>query len=250
MKLLVPVKRVLDHNIRPRVLADRTGVDLANARMSINPFDEIALEEAVRLRERGAASEVVAVAVGGQKTQESLRTAMAMGADRAIHVVHEGGGVEPLTYAKLIAAIVSSEDPGMVLTGKQAIDDDFNAEGQMLAALLGWPQATFASEISLDGDRVVVVREIDGGQQVLAATLPAVVTADLRLNTPRIATLPNMMKAKKRPIEEVPAVSLAVDMTCRLGILEVAEPEARKPGIHVHSVAELVEKLKTEAGVL
>lgn len=250
MKLLVPVKRVLDHNTRPRILADKSGIDFANARMAINPFDEIALEEAVRLKEKDIATEIIAVSVGRATSHDVLRTAMAIGADRSILVSLDADAVEPLAYAKLLAAIVRKEQPDLVLMGKQAIDDDMNAEGQMLAGLLGWSQATFASEITLETRRAVVTREVDGGQQVVAASLPAIVTADLRLNTPRIATLPNVMKAKKRPIEEISALLLGVDIAPRLTALSMVEPEPRKAGVQVGSVDELLEKLKNEAGIL
>ena len=249
MKILVPVKRVIDFNVRPRVKADGSGVDLANVKMSMNPFDEIAVEEAIRLKEKGAASEIVAVSIGPAKAQETLRTALAMGADRAI-LVQTDDEVEPLAVAKILKAIVDAEQPGIVLMGKQAIDDDSNQTAQMLAALLDWPQATFASKVVIADGKATVTREIDGGLETLEMDLPAVISTDLRLNTPRYASLPNVMKAKKKPLEEVDAASLGVDLAPTVTVKSTAAPAARKPGIKVGSVAELVEKLKTEARVL
>src|SRR5579875_4150801 len=249
MKLLVPVKRVIDYNVKPRVKADGTGVDLANVKMSMNPFDEIAVEEAIRLKEKGVATEIVAVSIGPAKAQETLRTALAMGADRAI-LVQTDDTVEPLAVAKILAKIVAEEQPTLVILGKQAIDDDNNATGQMLAALLGWPQGTFASKLEVSGDKASVTREVDGGLQTLAAELPAVVTVDLRLNEPRYASLPNIMKAKKKPIDAKPAADYGVGLTPRLKVEKVAEPPKRGGGIKVESAADLVAKLKNEAGVL
>lgn len=248
----LPVKRVIDYNVKVRVKADGSGVDLANVKMSMNPFDEIAVEQAIRLKESGAASEVVVVSIGVKQAQEVLRTALAMGADRAILInaaedVHDD--IEPLTVAKLLKAVIDSEAPQLVIAGKQAIDNDMGATGQMLAALLGWGQATFASELTVADGRARVTREVDGGLQTIEVDLPAIVTADLRLNEPRYASLPNIMKAKKKPLEEKTAADLGVDITPRLKVLETEEPAARKAGVKVHSVAELVEKLKTEAGV-
>ena len=243
MKVLVPVKRVIDFNVAVRVKADRTGVDLANVKMSINPFDEIAVEEAVRLKEKGKASEVVAVSIGPQGAQETLRTALAMGADRAILVKHEGE-LEPLTVAKILKGVCAEEQPGLVILGKQAIDDDCNQTGQMLAALLGWPQGTFAAKIELEDDRIAVTREVDGGLQTLSLTLPAIVTTDLRLNEPRYASLPNIMKARKKPIVEKSVADYGVDPTPRLKVLEVREPEKRRAGGKVASATELVAKLR------
>ncbi|MBY6201982.1 electron transfer flavoprotein subunit beta/FixA family protein [Maritalea mobilis] len=253
MKVLVPVKRVIDYNVKVRVKADGSGVDLANVKMSMNPFDEIAVEEAIRLKEAGKADEVVAVSIGVKQAQETLRTALAMGADRAILVVaaddvHED--IEPLAVAKILKAVVDEEQPGLVLAGKQAIDNDMNATGQMLSALLGWSQATFASGIEIDGDTAKVTREVDGGLQTIAVKMPAIVTVDLRLNEPRYASLPNIMKAKKKPLDEKTAADYGVDTAPRLEVLKTSEPEERKAGIIVGSVDELVEKLKTEAGVI
>ena len=253
MKIIVPVKRVIDYNVKVRVKADGSGVDRANVKMSMNPFDEIAVEQAIRLKESGAASEVVVVSIGVKQAQEVLRTALAMGADRAILIkaaddVHDD--IEPLTVAKLLKAVIDSEAPQLVIAGKQAIDNDMGSTGQMLAALLGWGQATFASELTVADGRARVTREVDGGLQTIEVDLPAIVTADLRLNEPRYASLPNIMKAKKKPLEEKTAADLGVDITPRLKVLETEEPVARKAGVKVHSVAELVEKLKTEAGVL
>lgn len=247
MKILVPVKRVLDYNLKPRVKADGSGVDLANVKLSMNPFDEIAVEEAVRLKEKGVATEVIAISIGEAKAQETLRTALAMGADRAILVVHEGVA-EPLAVAKILKAIAAEEQPGMVILGKQAIDDDSNQTGQMLAALLGWPQGTFASKVEVAGDKVAVTREIDGGLETVSLKLPAIVTTDLRLNEPRYASLPNIMKAKSKPLAQKTPTDYGVDMTPRLMTLKVSEPAARKAGIKVKSVDELVAKLK-ELGV-
>ena len=249
MKILVPVKRVVDYNVKIRVKADGTGVDLANVKMSMNPFDEIAVEEAVRLKEAGVASEIVVVSIGVQQAQETLRTGLAMGADRAI-LIKTDATVEPLGVAKLLKAVVEEEQPGMVILGKQAIDDDANQTGQMLSALLGWGQGAFASGIKVEGDVAKVIREIDGGLQNVEIKLPAVMTADLRLNEPRYASLPNIMKAKKKPLETKDAADYGVDIAPRLEVLSTAEPEARKAGIKVESVAELVDKLKNEASVL
>jgi len=249
MKILVPVKRVIDSNVKVRVKSDGSGVDLANVKMSMNPFDEIAVEEAVRIKERGEAGEVVAVSVGGAKSQDTLRTALAMGADRAILVKTEAT-VEPLGVAKVLKAVVDKEKPDLVIMGKQAIDDDCNQTGQMLAGLLGTPQGTFASKIELNGDKVKVTREVDGGLETVELSKPAVVTTDLRLNEPRYASLPNIMKAKKKPIEETSPETLGVDITPRLKVISVAEPKAREAGIKVDDVATLVDKLKNEAGVL
>ena len=249
MKILVPVKRVIDYNVKPRVKLDGTGVDLSNVKMSMNPFDEIAVEEAIRLREKGVATEVVAVSVGPQKAQETLRTALAMGADRAI-LIETDETVEPLAVAKLLKAVVAAEEPGLVILGKQAIDDDANQTGQMLSALTGFPQATFASKVELGDGSVSVTREVDGGLQTIALKLPAVVTTDLRLNEPRYASLPNIMKAKKKPLDKKSPADLGVDVSPRLKVVKTEEPAGRKAGIKVKSVAELVEKLKTEAGVL
>ena len=252
MKVLVPVKRVIDYNVKVRVKADGNGVDLANVKMSMNPFDEIAVEEAIRLKEAGKAEEIVVVSIGVKQSQETLRTALAMGADRAILVnaaddVHTD--IEPLAVAKILAKVVEEEQPGLVLAGKQAIDNDMNATGQMLSALLGWSQGTFASELDLDGDKAVVTREVDGGLQTIKVNMPAIVTVDLRLNEPRYASLPNIMKAKKKPLDEKTAADYGVDVSPRLEIVKTEEPPARAAGIVVGSVDELVEKLK-EAGAL
>jgi len=249
MKVLVPVKRVIDYNVKARVKADQTGVDLANVKMSMNPFCEIAVEEAVRLKEKGAASEIVAVSVGPTQAQETLRTALAMGADRAI-LVQTDQDLEPLAVAKVLKAVIAEEAPELVLMGKQAIDGDNNATGQMLAALLDWPQATFASEIAIEGKKAKVTREVDGGLQTIDVDLPAVVTADLRLNEPRYASLPNIMKAKKKPLDVKELGSLGVDTAPRLKVVKVTEPPKRAGGVKVESAADLVNKLKTEAGVL
>uniref|UniRef100_UPI0035ADDF71 electron transfer flavoprotein subunit beta/FixA family protein n=1 Tax=Paracoccus sp. TaxID=267 RepID=UPI0035ADDF71 len=252
MKILVPVKRVIDYNVKARVRADGSGVDLANVKMSMNPFDEIAVEEAIRLKEKGAADEVVVVSIGVRQAQETLRTALAMGADRAILVVAAedvSTDIEPLAVAKILKAVVDAEQPKLVIAGKQAIDNDMNATGQMLAALLGWGQATFASKLELDGDAARVTREVDGGLQTIEVRLPAIVTADLRLNEPRYASLPNIMKAKKKPLEEKTAADYGVDVTPRLEVVSTREPEGRSAGIKVGSVDELVAKLK-DAGVI
>ncbi|MGB8274008.1 MAG: electron transfer flavoprotein subunit beta/FixA family protein [Alphaproteobacteria bacterium] len=249
MKVLVAVKRVVDYNVKIRVKPDGSGVDLANVKMSMNPFDEIAVEEAVRLKEKGAVAEVVAFTAGEAKCQETLRTALAMGADRAIHVVTDAS-LEPLAVAKLLKAIVERENPSLVVLGKQAIDDDCNQTGQMLAALLGWPQGTFASKLSLNADGAEVTREVDGGLETVALKLPGVVTTDLRLNEPRYASLPNIMKAKKKPIEELTPEALGVSVTPRLTTLKVEEPPKRSAGIKVASVADLVRRLHEEAKVI
>lgn len=249
MKILVPVKRVVDYNIKVRVKSDGTGVETAGLKMSMNPFDEIAVEEAVRLREKGAATEVVAVSIGAQQAQDTLRTALAMGADRAILVLTEESP-EPLVVAKILKVLVGREKPELVFLGKQAIDDDMNATGQMLAGLLGWPQGTFASKVEIVDGRAEVTREIDGGSETVSLTLPAIVTADLRLNEPRYASLPNIMKAKKKPLETLQGADLGVDLTRRLTTVSVAEPPSRKAGVTVKSVTELVEKLRNEAKVI
>ncbi len=249
MKVLVPVKRVVDYNVKIRVKADGSGVDLANVKMSMNPFDEIAVEEAIRLKEKGKVTEIVAISVGPQQAQETLRTALAMGADRAI-LVKTDGVVEPLAVAKILKALVEKEAPGLVILGKQAIDDDSNQTGQMLAALLDWPQGTFAFKVEFGDGSIDVTREIDGGLQTVTLTLPAIVTTDLRLNEPRYASLPNIMKAKKKPLEELAPDALGVDVTPRVTVLKTVEPAGRKAGIKVGSPAELVQKLKGEAGVL
>jgi electron transfer flavoprotein beta subunit len=243
MKVLVPVKRVIDYNVRPRVKADGSGVDLANVKMSMNPFDEIAVEEAIRLKEKGHAEEIIAVSIGPAKAQETLRTALAMGADRAI-LVETDDAVEPLAVAKILKAIVDEEQPGLVVMGKQAIDDDSNQTGQMLAALTGRPQGTFASKVEIEGEKVTVVREVDGGLETVSLRLPAIVTTDLRLNEPRYASLPNIMKAKKKPLDVKPAADFGVDLTPRLKVLKVSEPPVRQAGVQVGSVDELVAKLK------
>jgi electron transfer flavoprotein beta subunit len=253
MKVLVPVKRVIDYNVKVRVKADGSGVDLANVKMSMNPFDEIAVEEAIRLKEKGVATEVVAVSVGVKQSQETLRTALAMGADRAILIeaaadVHQD--IEPLAVAKLLAAVAKEEGPGLILCGKQAIDNDMNATGQMLAALLGWGQATFASEIAVADGKATVTREVDGGLQTVALALPAVISVDLRLNEPRYASLPNIMKAKTKPLAAKTPADYGVDVSPRLTVVRTVEPAGRKAGVKVGSVAELIAKLKDEAGVL
>jgi len=249
LKILVAVKRVVDYNVKVRVKSDGTGVDLANVKMSMNPFDEIAIEAAVRLKEAGLASEVVAVSCGAAACQETLRTALALGADRAI-LVETAVELQSLAVAKLLKAIVSREQPQLVILGKQAIDDDANQTGQMLAALLGWPQATFASKLNIEPQRAVVTREIDGGLETLQVSLPAVITADLRLNEPRYATLPNIMKAKKKPLDTVTPEALGVDPSPRLTTLKVVEPVKRQGGVKVADLAELVAKLKNEAKVI
>ncbi len=252
MKVLVPVKRVIDYNVKVRVKADGSGVDLANVKMSMNPFDEIAVEEAIRLKEAGKAEEVVAVSIGVKQAQETLRTALAMGADRAILViasedVHQD--IEPLAVAKILKAVIDEEQPGLVLAGKQAIDNDMNATGQMLSALLGWSQATFASAVDVDGDKAVVTREVDGGLQTIKVNMPTIVTVDLRLNEPRYASLPNIMKAKRKPLDEKSAADYGVDVTPRLSVVATTEPATRSAGIIVGSVDELVEKLKDAGAV-
>ncbi|WP_339639471.1 electron transfer flavoprotein subunit beta/FixA family protein [uncultured Sulfitobacter sp.] len=252
MKVLVPVKRVIDYNVKVRVKADGSGVDLANVKMSMNPFDEIAVEQAIRLKEAGQAEEVVAVSIGVKQAQETLRTALAMGADRAILVVASDDvhkDIEPLAVAKILKAIVDEEQPGLVLCGKQAIDNDMNATGQMLSALMGWSQATFASEIAIEGEKAKVTREVDGGLQTIEVSMPTVVTVDLRLNEPRYASLPNIMKAKKKPLDEKTAEDYGVDVSNRLEIVKTVEPAERAAGIKVGSVDELVAKLK-EAGAV
>ncbi len=252
MKVLVPVKRVIDYNVKVRVKADGSGVDLANVKMSMNPFDEIAVEEAIRLKEAGKADEIVVVSIGVKQAQETLRTALAMGADRAILVVaaddvHQD--IEPLAVAKILKGVIDAEAPGLVIAGKQAIDNDMNATGQMLAALTGWGQATYASEVEIDGDAVKVTREVDGGLQTISVKLPAIVTADLRLNEPRYASLPNIMKAKKKPLEEKTAADFGVDTAPRLEVVKTAEPASRSAGEMVGSVDELVAKLKEKGAI-
>ncbi|MBT5518433.1 MAG: electron transfer flavoprotein subunit beta/FixA family protein [Rhodobiaceae bacterium] len=249
MKILVPVKRVVDYNVKIRVKPDQSGVDLANVKMSMNPFCEIAIEEAVRMQEAGTATEIVVVSIGPAQTQETIRTALAMGADRGILVKTEDD-MEPLGIAKVLKAVVEEEKPDMVILGKQAIDGDNNQTGQMLAALLGWSQGTFASELGVDGDKLNITREIDGGLQSLKISLPAIVTTDLRLNEPRYASLPNIMKAKKKPIDEKDLADYGVDAAPRLEIVKVTEPAEREAGVKVETVADLVDKLKNEAGVL
>jgi electron transfer flavoprotein beta subunit len=249
MKILVPVKRVVDYNVKVRVKADKTGVELANVKMSMNPFDEIAVEEAIRIKESGKAEEVVVVSIGPQQAQETIRTALAMGADRGILVTAEGE-VEPLSVAKILKAVVEQEGPELVILGKQAIDDDCSQTGQMLAALLGWPQGTFASKVALADGAADVTREVDGGLQTIRLKLPMIVTTDLRLNEPRYASLPNIMKARKKPIDGKTTADYGVDITPRLKVLQVEEPPKRKAGIKVESVQELVEKLRNEAGVI
>src|SRR5690348_7092319 len=249
MKILVPVKRVVDFNVKIRVKPDGSGVELANVKMSMNPFDEIAVEEAIRLKEGGKATEIVAVSIGPQQATETIRTALAMGADRGI-LVKVDQTVEPLAVAKILKGVVEAEKPGLVITGKQAIDDDCNQTGQMLAALLGWPQGTFASKLAIEGDTVEVTREVDGGLQTVKLKGPAIVTTDLRLNEPRYASLPNIMKAKKKPIDEKSPADYGVDPAPRIEILKTTEPPGRKAGAKVGSVGELVAKLKNEAGVL
>ncbi|MEO1686795.1 MAG: electron transfer flavoprotein subunit beta/FixA family protein [Pseudomonadota bacterium] len=253
MKILCPVKRVVDYNVKVRVKADGSGVDLANVKMSMNPFDEIAVEEAIRLKEKGAAEEIVAVSIGVKQAQETLRTALAMGADRAILIEASDdvtNDIEPLAVAKLLAKVVEEEAPGLVLMGKQAIDNDMNATGQMLSALLGWAQATYASELEVDGDGATVTREVDGGLQTIKVKMPAIVTVDLRLNEPRYASLPNIMKAKKKPLDAKTPADYGVDVTPRLSVVSTSEPAERQAGVKVGSVDELVEKLKSEAGVI
>ena len=249
MKILVPVKRAIDKDVKIRVKADGSGVELGNVKMSMNPFDEIAVEEALRLKEAGKATEIIAVSIGPQQAAETIRTALAMGADRGI-LVKADGPVEPLAVAKILKAIAEAEQPGLVIMGKQAIDDDCNQTGQMLAALLGWPQGTFASKVALDGDALTVTREVDGGLQTVKLKMPGIVTTDLRLNEPRYASLPNIMKAKKKPIDDKTAADYGVDIAPRLEAVKTAEPPARKAGVKVGSVAELVGKLKNEAGAI
>src|SRR6516165_830548 len=248
MKILVPVKRAIDKDVKIRVKPDGSGVELGNVKMSMNPFDEIAVEEAIRLKEAGKATEIVAVSIGPQQASETIRTALAMGADRGI-LVKTDAPVEPLAVAKILKALVDAEKPGLVILGKQAIDDDSNQTGQMLAALLGWPQGTFASKVTIDGDAISVTREVDGGLQTVKLKSPAIVTTDLRLNEPRYASLPNIMKAKKKPIDEKTVADYSVDIKPRLQVIKTAEPPVRKAGVKVKSVTELVEKLK-EAGAV
>ena len=249
MKVVVPVKRVIDANVKPRVKADGSGVELANVKMAMNPFDEIAVEEAIRLKEAGKVEEIIAVSIGPAQAQETIRTALAMGADRGI-LVKVDDVVEPLAVAKILKGVVEAEKPELVILGKQAIDDDANQTGQMLDALLGWAQGTFASRVELDGDKAKVTREVDGGLQVVELKLPAIVTTDLRLNQPRYASLPNIMKAKKKPLDEKSAADYGVDVAPRLKVVRTEEPAGRKAGVKVKDVAELVDKLKNEAGVL
>ena len=252
MKVLVPVKRVIDYNVKVRVKSDGSGVDLANVKMSMNPFDEIAVEEAIRLKEAGKVEEIVAVSIGVKQSQETLRTALAMGADRAILVVAADDvhtDIEPLAVAKILAAVVKEEEPGLVLCGKQAIDNDMNATGQMLAALLGWSQAMYANKVDIDGDHAVVTREVDGGLQTIKVKMPTIISTDLRLNEPRYASLPNIMKAKKKPLDEKTAQDYGVDVTPRLTVVKTGEPAERAAGIKVGSVDELVAKLKEVGAV-
>ena len=253
MKVLVPVKRVIDYNVKVRVKADGSGVDLANVKMSMNPFDEIAVEQAIRLKEAGKVDEIIAVSIGVKQSQETLRTALAMGADRAILIeatddVHND--IEPLAVAKLLKAVVDEEQPSLILCGKQAIDNDMNATGQMLSALLGWSQATYASELDIEGENAIVTREVDGGLQKIKIKMPSVISVDLRLNEPRYASLPNIMKAKKKPMDEKSPKDLGVDITPRLTVVSTSEPAERAAGVKVSSVAELISKLKDEAGVI
>ena len=249
MKVLVPVKRVIDYNVKVRVKADNSGVELANVKMAMNPFDEIAVEQALRLKEAGGAEEVIVVSIGPAQNQETIRTALAMGADRGIHI-EASHDIEPLAVAKLLKAVVERETPGLVLVGKQAIDDDCNQTGQMLAALLGWAQGTFVSALEVAGDKAKIVREVDGGLEHLEIKMPAIVSVDLRLNEPRYASLPNIMKAKKKPLDSLTVDELGVDISPRLTIVKVEEPAARDAGIKVADVKELVEKLKNEAKVI
>jgi electron transfer flavoprotein beta subunit len=249
MKVLVPVKRVVDANVKVRVKADGSGVELANVKMAMNPFDEIAVEEAIRLKEAGKVEEIIVVSIGPAQAQETLRTALAMGADRAI-LVKADEAVEPLGVAKVLKGVVDAEQPGLVILGKQAIDDDSNQTGQMLAALLGWSQGTFASKVELAGDKARITREVDGGLQTVELKMPTIVTVDLRLNQPRYASLPNIMKAKKKPLDEKTAADFGADITPRLKVIKTEEPGGRKAGVKVKTVAELVDKLKNEAGVL
>ena len=253
MKVLVPVKRVIDYNVKVRVKADGSGVDLANVKMSMNPFDEIAVEQAIRLKEAGKVDEIIAVSIGVKQSQETLRTALAMGADRAILIeatddVHND--IEPLAVAKLLKAVVDEEQPSLILCGKQAIDNDMNATGQMLSALLGWSQATYASELDIEGENAIVTREVDGGLQKIKIKMPSVISVDLRLNEPRYASLPNIMEAKKKPMDEKSPEDLGVDITPRLTVVSTSEPAERAAGVKVSSVAELISKLKDEAGVI
>ena len=249
MKVLVAVKRVIDYNVKVRVKADNTGVETANVKMSMNPFDEIAIEEAIRLKEAGTAEEIVAVSMGPQQCQETIRTALAMGADRGV-LVKTDDELQPLAVAKLMKAVVDEEQPGLIILGKQAIDDDSNQTGQMLAALLGWPQATFASKVEIAGDKAKVTREVDGGLETIEINMPCIVTTDLRLNEPRYASLPNIMKAKKKPIDEKSPEDMGVDITPRLTTIKVEEPPKREAGVIVEDVAQLVDKLRNEAGVI
>lgn len=249
MKVLVPVKRVIDYNVKVRVKADQSGVELANVKMAMNPFDEIAVEQALRIKEAGGADEIVLVSIGPAQSQETIRTGLAMGADRGIHI-EAGQDVEPLAVAKLLTAVVGKENPSLVLCGKQAIDDDSNQTAQMLSALLGWSQATFASGVELAGDKANIIREVDGGLEHIEVSMPAVISVDLRLNEPRYASLPNIMKAKKKPIDSLSVDELGVDISPRLTVLKVEEPEARQAGIKVESISELVDKLKNEAKVI
>lgn len=249
MKVLVPVKRVIDYNVKVRVKADQTGVELANVKMSMNPFDEISVEQAIRLKEAGVAEEIIAVSIGAQQCQETIRTALAMGADRGVHVLHDGE-TEPLAVAKMLKVLADKEGPTLIIVGKQAIDDDSNQTGQMLAALLGWGQATFVSDIEVEGKELKATREVDGGLETIVVKLPAVVTTDLRLNEPRYASLPNIMKAKKKPIDQVSPAELGVDPEPRLEILKVAEPPKRESGVKVEDVADLVDKLRNTAKVI
>jgi electron transfer flavoprotein beta subunit len=249
MKILVPVKRVIDYNVKVRVKADQSGVELANVKMAMNPFDEIAVEQAIRFKEAGAATEVVAISIGPEQSQETIRTALAMGADRGIHVL-ASHDTEPLAIAKILKAVIAKEEPGLFVMGKQSIDDDSNQTGQMLATLLGWPQATFASGVELNGDSLNIIREVDSGLEHITCPMPAVITVDLRLNEPRYASLPNIMKAKKKPIDQVSLDDLGVDASQRLKTIKVEEPPAREAGIMVDSVPNLVEKLRNEAKVI
>ena len=249
MKILVPVKRAVDKDVKIRVKSDGSGVELGNVKMSMNPFDEIAVEEAIRLKEAGKATEIIAVSIGPAQAGETIRTALAMGADRGI-LVKADGVVEPLAVAKILKAVTDAEQPGLIIMGKQAIDDDSNQTGQMLAALLGWAQGTFASKVAIEGDALLVTREVDGGLQTVKLKMPAIVTTDLRLNEPRYASLPNIMKAKKKPIEDKTAADYGVDIKPRLEILKTAEPPVRKAGVKVKTVAELVDRLKNEAGAI
>ena len=249
MKVLVPVKRVIDYNVKVRVKADQTGVELANVKMSMNPFDEISVEQAIRLKEAGVAEEIIAVSIGVQQCQETIRTALAMGADRGIHVLHDGD-VEPLAVAKMLKELAEKEGPSLIIVGKQAIDDDSNQTGQMLAALLGWGQATFVSDIQIEGEQLKATREVDGGLETISVKLPSVITTDLRLNEPRYASLPNIMKAKKKPIDQISPADLGVDPSIRLEILRVAEPPQRESGVKVEDVADLVDKLRNTAKVI